>query len=756
MKKGLSTLLLLLFAFTSIHAQQHALVDWSYKAYPDLPFIVNHIELDLEIEPQNALIRGAGTYEISSRRPGLTEIIFNTSDIDIKDVSVKNSSVEYRVSSDSLIILLADTLRPGSKIELLIDWESTSPYGINTDVYGNIWTSLNPKARHHWIPIPDHPEVETTLNASLTVPAEQQVILNGSMTGDQVVSTDEKTVQWESQKRIPVSGLSVAVGNFVKESARAGVKQVSIYASEDALIEEVRSGLLLIAVESLKSYEEKLAFEFPYESLHIVVLPDHKWEEIQAGAGIVYLYQNLGSLSTQLRRGIAEQWFGNYHRYLNAPDNKYEFLKALVTGTSDTEQLQNPDELQSVYRWNLWEQGIENIENDHLKETILGSLPQILQKYQGVTNWNQYADHWYDRTGTFWETLPAPNTGGSESDESYVYEVDYLYDEMNASLTLVFEAINEPIETLVGVEVMEFSFMDTNRTVISFTGALDSVTVDISSEVEYLTLDPVAEVEVELRENKPFLFLIRQLRSSDPDVQIQAANQLHKFTDKPDLQLALQDVLNTEENTDVRAVLTRTLGMITQGASGTEQTFLENLRSENLAIRLSGLRALANYPGNDQVAYAVRNAILRSENDTLFSTALNTYKQLVGAEDLLSLTERLERAGSSEKAIEALQIATPADTSGQAVTIADRFALGSFPYSIRKKAFDLLLNNQQDPQYWSQALETLLQDRDPRIRYHALDAVKHLSSKRAVELLVERSKEEMDPRVLGKIRDMMK
>lgn len=756
MKKGLSTLFFILITTTCAIAQQHAMVDWRYEAYPDLPFILNHVELDLEIETANAIIKGTGTYEITSRRPDVTEIVFNTSDLEIKEVTANGSPLEFRVSSDSLVIYPADTLRTGAQISFSITWESSSPYGINTDVYGNLWTSLNPKARHHWLPIPDHPEVETTLEASVTVPAEQQVILNGNMTGDEVVSTTQKVVHWEAKRRIPVSGLSLAAGNFETESTRSGIKQVSLHAANENLLDDVRSGLLSTAVESMKEYQETLAFEFPYESLQIVVLPDHKWEEIQSGAGVIYLYQNLGSLSTQLRRGIAEQWFGNFHRYLEAPDNKYEFLKGLVTGVNETEQLKNPDELQSIYRWNLWEEGLENLEDDYLKTSILESLPELLQQEEGVTSWRKYADFWYSQTGIYWENLPMPDAGQKEKSGGYTYEVEYLYDEMDNSLTLVFESIKEPVEILVGVDVTQYSFMDTTHSEISFTGALDSVSVDITSGIEYMKLSPKSEEKVVLKENKPFLFLIKQLRSSETELQIQAAQQLQTYTDNPDLQLALQDVLNSEENPEVRAAFTETLGMITSGASGTEQTFLENLNADNLSIRLSGLRALADYPENTQVVNAVRNTIIRSKRDTLFSTGLNTYKQIAGTADLLSLTERLKSAEQADKAIRVLKIAAESDTTGQAVSMADEYALGTYPYFIRKQALDILLQYRQDSEYWSQSLRTLIEDRDPRIRYHALDAVKHLSSKRAVEILVERSKEEMDPRVFRKIRDMMK
>lgn len=754
MRKGLFTTLFTFLFVATLFGQSS--VNWDYKAYPELPFLLNSIDLEVTVEPSSALIKATGTYRISSRQPDLTRVVFNTSNLDVKEVSNNGQSLDFRVSSDSLIIQLQDTLNADQRTSFLVTWESSSPYGINTDVYGNLWTSLNPRSRHHWIPIPDHPEVESVINASFTIPADLQVVFNGNKVGDEVVSTEEKRVEWSSETAVPVSGITFSVGSFQTESARSGVKAISIHASENALLEGVRSGLLSIAVESLKKYEGTFSYEFPYSALHIVVLPDNHWEEIQSGAGVIYLYQNLGSLSTQLKRGIAEQWLGNYHRYLDAPDSRYEFLKALVTESDETVPLLNPDNLHSIQGWNGWVQGIGNMQDEFLKQTIRESLPKLIQQMQGVSGWSEYADFWYDQTGIYWKALPEPLMNkDEEAQKGYTYQVDYRYDELEPSLTLYLQAESEPVGTLAGLELVQYGFMDTTRSEITFTGASDSVAVELISGVEFVTLKPKTDFDLTLKEQKPFMFLIRQLRSSNPNEKIEAARQLRDYTDNPDLQLALQDVLEAEGEPEVRAAMLATLGEITQGASGTEQNFLEQLNSDNLATKLSAIRALTDYPGNEQVRYAVRNTLIRAEIDTVFATALNTYGKLAEADDLISLTERLERSGDADKAINVLQVAVQTDTTRESISIADRMALGDYPYSIKKQALNILLTYENNQEYWNQTIEMLMADRDPRIRYQALDAVQYLSAKKTVDVLKDRRKEEMDPRVQVKISRVM-
>ncbi|MDZ7807531.1 MAG: HEAT repeat domain-containing protein [Gracilimonas sp.] len=520
------------------------------------------------------------------------------------------------------------------------------------------------------------------MNATYTIPTELELVSHGTKVTDELSSVDQKTVQWDSGEKIPVTGLTFSLGNYETISARAGVKQVNLYANENALLPEVREGLLDIAVSAFKNYEQKVSLEFPYRSLNIVVLPDHHWEEVHSGAGVIYLYQNLGSLATQLRRGIAEQWFGNYHRYLNTTDNRYEFIKVLLAGSNNTEQLKNEDDLQSIHRWNIWESGVNYINEQYMKEVIEGSFADMLRQLEGVTGWEDYADIWYDKTGYYWAALPQPEVTEREekivSDNDLIYNVDYVYDELNGSLMLVFEAEGIPIETLVSIEATAYSFTDTTKTEFTFTGSEDTVGVNLNSGIDYMTIRTPEHPDLVLNETKPFMFWISQLRDKDPENRAQAAKALQAFSDNPDLQLALRDVMGQEQNEDVRAAMLETLSSITKDATGTEETFIGYVNSENVATQLSGLKALANYEGNESAAYTVRNKLIRTDVDTVFNTGLRSYVQIAPLTDLISLAERFQSSGEDDmKALKTLKTVIADDTTGSALQVTDRYALGN-------------------------------------------------------------------------------
>jgi hypothetical protein len=147
--------------------------------------------------------------------------------------------------------------------------------------------------------------------------------------------------------------------------------------------------------------------------------------------------------------------------------------------------------------------------------------------------------------------------------------------------------------------------------------------------------------------------------------------------------------------------------------------------------------------------------MLRSEKDTVFQSALSTYQQLSGTEDMLSIAERFKQNEQHPRTIDILSVTVAEDSTNKSLSMIDQYAMGSYHYEIRREALELLIGYETNETYWEQTLSMLLEDRDARIRFQSLNAVQHLSSKTTVEMIRERLSEEMDPRVRAKIRRML-
>lgn len=755
MKRLFPVVSFLLFSF-HVFAQNHNVENWNYPKYPDLSYELEHLELSLSIEPENGLISGVGEYHISSRRPHLTELLLNTANLEIQSIAMAGQILEYQVLNDTLLIILPDTLALGQGIAVQITWQSNSPYGIRLDAKGNMRVSLNSGTLPHWLPVLVHPRVAPTIDADFIIPENMMVIFNGTEGNEEALATGGKKVSWKFSKPLPVTDLSFAVGPFVKSEAIAGIKEIAVYSHPDFPTQQ-RESLLRTAVNSVRAMERKIGYEYPFPALHVVVLPDHGWEEKQAVSGLIYVYENLGSLQTQLKRGIAAQWLGAYHQFTDyfSHPHSYELLKAMLLNDKELEPLQNSDSLNSVSAWNRQFSGVFEAEDDFKIRLIEQNLSELITRKHGVLSWDDYAAFLYEQSGLYLKEVPlriATETGGISD---YKYLVKYDFDELNSNLILEFHALDgRGITTLADIEITQYTFSDTIQTTVSLTGLNDGAEMSLSPSVEYVTLKVLQPGNVQLLEYKPFMFLVNQLRSSDAGARKQAAEGLAEFTENPDLQLALRDALTREQHAEVKAAILTTLGQLLKGATGTEQTFLAVLNSADARIQKAALKALAGYPGNAEVASSLRNFILRAQQDSLLEEALRSYHAVSTAEEMQVLASRLKNEDETGlKSLVVLRVLA-ADTARQVLQDARDLMQPQYPYQIRKEALQLLLERQPESGFWHALLPGLLSDRDPRIRYLALDVLANLSPEAASEMLNNLEIEEYDVRVRAKIRQL--
>ncbi len=748
---------LLIFLFTGAQKCEFGTDGFDYETKPSIPFAFEHLDLDLTILPSDNVVKGVATYAIRAKAPNQVSVLLHAAELEISAVTMNNADVEFMVSNDSLLITLADTLDVGEKANIAVTWQAKSVFGTHLDYLGTVWGSLNPKALRHWLPIFDHPRVETKIDAKITIPANLDVVFNGNLLKDEIVSADQKAVYWSSKTAIPVTGMSFAVGSFSHEEVIAGTKKIRLFSEESILTKDEFSSLLQTAISAKKNVENTLSFEFPFDALNIVVLQNSYWEEKQSGAGIIYLYKDLGSLSAQLKRGIYSQWFGQYQRSENMVTDfeKMEVMRTALHYSIEKESilLENPDSLYSALFWNAAQQGFLTTD-DFFQEITKKSLSELIKSGNGVVNDDKYDGYWYEQTGLNWASsttslLDDYELGRSDQEEPLMYSVSATYDERNSKLTFYFDALSGNGEILSGLNLNVYTFDDTTSTEIAFTGKKDSVTVEVPMSTEYVTLSAgVTQMSQIEYGSFPVMLLLNQLRSTDVKERELAAQLLSYHTENPDLQLALGDALASETNPEVKANLLETFGVFTKGATGTEQTFLKELNSKSEQIQIAAVKTLGNYFGDDMVKSSLQSKILRTEYPSVFSEGLLSYQTIAPASELLALAKRLQKADTTgQKTLQALQLVMDVENSISGLELAEELVSNSYPYTTRSKALDLLIQHQNDEEFWRLKTVELMDDLDPRIRIQALESSKYLLGQTVKDFLSKALLKEFDPRV---------
>jgi hypothetical protein len=590
----------------------------------------------------------------------------------------------------------------------------------------------------------------------------------GKTSSEEITSVEEKKVQWQSNRSIPASSLWFATGPLKSVETSYGIKQVRV-SGDAGFINRSGKQLLEKTYSVLSRTEKRLGVEYPFETFNVIILDDHRWETKPYSAGSVFLFKNRGNFEAQLRRGIYAQWFGLLQREEQWSDaeamNLYQTVlnhilspgsTGLIEDAANPEVSVNPYHGFSPKHWNQWQQFYPQWGDTTWKQVIEQHLNDEIAKGNAVKTWSDYAESWYQQSGQPWFSPPQLRVYQQETVEkdSIVYEVDYQYNETKGELLLKFQARDSVLTELVTLPLIEYTGMQADTMEVTFTGGSDSVLLNLDPLVSYVTINSSHREDLTLIEYKPVSFVLSQLRNAQsPEEKVEAARQLRNHADNPDLQLAIMDLMSTEQPPEVEVALLSSMGAITQGATGTEQQFLDALRRDQFDIKIAATQALSYYQGNDQVIQALQQTAVQADTIPLFKQATNSLLATTDSshtESLISFAQQVVNQDTvGHKSVFVLKkLADHGRLSSENLIKNLTILMGeNYSYPVRAEALSTLKQVDASQEQWTEWIGNLLRDSDPRMRYHAVRAVADLNIVNAQDLFKERLLDEYDGRV---------
>ncbi|MDX1639771.1 MAG: HEAT repeat domain-containing protein [Balneolaceae bacterium] len=738
---------------------------FDYSRFPKLDFSFRHLTLELKVDAGSRVLEGRASYRLEANIGGVENIILHAAHMDIEEVELDGRLAEFHMENDSLIIRMSEASRKGRSHEVTISYNTEPVFGVHFEENGTVWSSFLPLTTRHWIPVVDHPRVSFTTEITLSTPGDHAALAPGQKVTEEITSVEEKRTTWSSRRPIPASSLWFATGPFRVEETSFGIKKIHVSGSAPP---QTKQDMLAESYREVRNAENRLGIEYPFESLHLVLLEDHRWEAKPYGAGVIHIFKNRGDLSGQLRRGIYAQWYGVFQREeqwadaeaMNLYQTAVHYRQGEETSMALSDSLQpevsvNPYRVFGPRHWNLWQKFYGAWDDSTWKAIIEQGINAGLTEGDRVRTWKDFASQWYRESGQPWLQPPKISfQGDSVLTDSVRYRVEYHYDGMNDRLALSFQAVQSPVSELVTLPLVQYIGNRTDTLQVTFTGRSDSVLINLDPSVSYVAIDASDFDKLTFEEKKPVPMILNQLRGADsPSGKAAAARQLAQHTDNPDLQLAIMDMLSREKDPQVRAALYYALGEITGGAQGTEQIFLDAIREDSPVVQAAAARALQHYRNNDQVVLALHRYALRTRRPDRFRLALNS---LASAGDLTTLREFsrqvMNEDSTGNRAIQVLtQFAGHLDREYLVKNLGILTGTG-YSYAIRSDALKGLARLQEVDAEVRSLLKTLAGDRDPRIRLLTVRAIDNLESEDLQKMLRARIPEEYDGRVYFEIR----
>lgn len=734
-----------------------------YENFPVLDYDFRHLDANLNFSLAERALDGTVTYTVAARNTEAGKLSLMANGLQVDSVLVNSETALFETEDGFVLIDIPESLiGSGREFSLDVAYRTTSSQIFLQTAAGTVFTSMMPHRRSEWIPVYEHPRVEMTTRIMLTVPSDTEVVANGYFDSEQSVGEDRKRVIWSSRETIPSTDLAFFAGQFEYAETMMGTKSVRVYSEPNTIGSSLRNDMLRDVSGAVNRLQRNLRFEYPYDALSVVVLQDHVWEPKTYAATIGLLSMNAYGLNAQLERVIAAQWFGAYHRSETVSDAGTQILMqaASLSGTSRPEgDLAVYDFPRTSYftgfdqfkmgNWLKWRDLYSNLPDIH-KNVISAEMQQLFRLSGTVYGWEDYMEIWYNRTGRPLDRVSVSAEEEAE-DEAPRKMVNIAFEPSSERSGIL--VVVEPREELerdslhIPLKLISRSGITNKELTVYRTGGEFFVEHDqrlVNITVDYNQVDGIEFFEI-----KDLEMWLHQLRSDERETaRIRAAEMMPRFRDDPDIQLAMQDFLRREESSAVRIVMIRSLSDIVEGASGTQQIFIEMARTGQGEVLHAAIDALWHYEGNDDVINAVGRVAQQSTYQPAAVAAIGVFRRIASEDQFNELSRSLllgnRPAGIRAAAIEELYRADDQDVA--LFTSLDVLESTDFPYAMRETAMRMLIRHNHTSEL-AEVLPGLTTDADPRIRYLALANLDRLSANRMNDLLEQRYEAERDPRV---------
>ncbi|MDH3306252.1 MAG: M1 family metallopeptidase [Acidimicrobiia bacterium] len=288
--------------------------------YPNLGnagYDVQHVTLDLTIDPSIPRIEGVATFEI------VATVDLASWSVDLvmfpSEVVVDGVPAEFDQTGGEVRVTPTEPIRSGSLFTMTMSYSGTpvpyvsigAPFTTGFLRATDSWFGLSePDGASSWFPSNDHPLDKATYTVKASVPAPMVVASSGRLISTESLDTGFLTYTWESAEPLAPYLLAFAVGDFERvESETASGVAVRDYYDED-LPESAKAPFARQV--AMIEYLEGLFGPYPFEEYGALVLDTQDLSAaLETQTLSTFGRQALPLGEDVVVHELAHQWFGD-------------------------------------------------------------------------------------------------------------------------------------------------------------------------------------------------------------------------------------------------------------------------------------------------------------------------------------------------------------------------------------------------------------------------------------------------------------
>jgi aminopeptidase N len=416
----------------------------------DLQNVRTHLWFNVE----QRQLRGEVTESIAALRDNVSELKFDSVDLEVESVSVDGRAAKFSVTPSKLVVTLDRPAARGERHEILIHYHGQPKKGLYFILPDKnypqqpkeIWTQGEAEDTRYYIPLYDYPNDRTTSEMLVTVPGAWITVSNGRLEGVTDEPDGTKTWDWKLSETLSTYLISIVAGEFVErdDSWHGMPLRYLVPRGEESTIEPTFER----TKQMLELFSNKLGVHYPWAQYAQTAVDDFVATGMENTSATTLTTHSLMNpiLAAEDHDGadettsheLAHQWFGDLvtckdwaNLWLNEGFADY-FQRVW------NEQRYGPDDAD----FEFWRD-----QNTWNRQPRLFPVPIVSRDFDDST---EYQDNIYDKAG--WVLRMLHEKLGDED----FYRALHHYLDVNRGQNVVSADLQKAIEQATSVNVDKF------------------------------------------------------------------------------------------------------------------------------------------------------------------------------------------------------------------------------------------------------------------------------------------------------------
>jgi aminopeptidase N len=290
-------------------------------------FDIHHIRLALTVDPTEKSIEGTATIRLTAFRDELDALELDASELNVREVRLGKSTLEFESFTDRLLIALKRPLRRGKSLTVQISYSARPRRGLYfvepdesyPDKPLQVWSQGEAEDNHAWFPCTDAPNQRQTTETIITVPDRFTVLSNGVLLSEKRDrKRARKTFHWRQDAPHPAYLVSVVIGQYEELKARGSKDLPITYYTYPGTAAQA-SRLLGRTPDMIRHFTRLFGYDYPFPKYAQVVVDDFIYGAMENTSITTHSDRFLHDETTELdfnchdvvAHELAHQWWGD-------------------------------------------------------------------------------------------------------------------------------------------------------------------------------------------------------------------------------------------------------------------------------------------------------------------------------------------------------------------------------------------------------------------------------------------------------------